>query len=71
LRKGNGRQDAQSELPRNPDGRNLGFIGKKQKHTTQEERRDEWETCGRSLRLTRKARMVPCYCVGKRDSYHR
>lgn len=47
-----------------------GFVGKKQKNATQEDRREGMGDVWTFVAIDAESRMVPCYFVGKRDSYH-
>jgi IS1 family transposase len=47
-----------------------GFIGKKQKHATPEDRRGGMGDVWTFVAIDAESRMVPCYLVGKRDTYH-
>src|SRR5882762_1792280 len=46
-----------------------GFVGKKQKNATQEDRREGMGDVWTFVAIDAESRMVPCYFVGKRDSY--
>lgn len=47
-----------------------GFIGKKAKNATEADRRDGIGDVWTFVAIDAESRMVPCYFVGKRDSYH-
>lgn len=47
-----------------------GFIGKKQKNASEEDRREGIGDVWTFVAIDAESRMVPCYFVGKRDSYH-
>ena len=47
-----------------------GFVGMKQKHATPQDRRDGRGDVWTFVAIDAESRMVPCYFVGKRDSYH-
>lgn len=47
-----------------------GFIGKKQKNATPDDRREGMGDVWTFVAIDADSRMVPCYFVGKRDSYH-
>ncbi|HWN96244.1 MAG TPA: IS1 family transposase [Methylomirabilota bacterium] len=46
-----------------------GFVGKKQKHATPEDRREGMGDVWTFVAIDAESRMVPCYFVGKRDAY--
>jgi IS1 family transposase len=46
-----------------------GFIGKKQKNATPEDRREGMGDVWTFVAIDAESRMVPCYFVGKRDAY--
>ncbi len=47
-----------------------GFIGKKQKHASAEDRSEGMGDAWTFVAIDAESRMVPCYFVGKRDTYH-
>jgi len=47
-----------------------GFVGKKQRFATQGERREGMGDAWTFVAIDAESRMVPCFFVGKRDSYH-